>query len=228
MDTVSPYYGTWHCARLDIVQEVVAVLWQATEQPSAWEPSVPIEQAKHNAYVSLAAVMLGLLNGMRPAEILRSRRWHFDRDNLSLAIAGKSHARLPGYRRVPLLLETAKILSWCFGIMDGKTESKTKNTRLFCLYHDDGQLVRGTSADLENILVKTGRANLDFYSFRHRCRTDMLALNVPERQLNYLMGHESRGVRATSIYLDDTFADLATNYQVAARQLAQRYGIIRG
>ena len=161
---------------------------------------------------------------MRPAEILRSRRWHFDRDNLFLSVAGKSHARLPGYRRVPLLAKTAKILSQCFGTRD----KETANTRLFCLYQADGQLVRGISADLENILVKTGRINLDFYSLRHRYRTDMLALDVPERQLNYLMGHESRGVRAFSIYLDDAFADLATNYQTAARQLARRYGIIRG
>lgn len=228
MDAVSSHYGTWHCARPDIVQEVVAALWQATEQPSAWEPSLPLEQAQHNAYVSLAAVALGLLNGIRPAEILRTRRWHFDRDNLFLAIAGKSHARLPGYRRVPLLPKTASILSVCFDIPDEKIRNDAKSTRLFCLFHDDGQLTRGTSVDLDNILVKAGRAGLDFYSLRHRYRTDMLALGVPERQLNHLMGHESRGVRAFSIYLDDAFATLVTNYQTAACQLAQRYGIIRG
>jgi len=98
------------------------------------------------------------------------------------------------------------------------------------LFNDNGEFTGLTTRELNGILVKAAHvAGMepapDFYSLRHRFRTDMLACAMPEHILTYLMGHESRGIESRSIYLERSLDDLVPIYCQCARQLAGRYGL---
>ena len=65
----------------------------------------------------------------------------------------------------------------------------------------------------------------DFYSLRHRYRTDMLGLDVPFHILNYLAGHESLGIESMNIYLERSIQNITAIYSNAARRIAARYEV---
>ena len=67
--------------------------------------------------------------------------------------------------------------------------------------------------------------SLDLYSFRHLFRTSMLAFDVPEHLLTYMMGHETRGADSVNIFLERSLVDLVPIYHAAVERLIADYHI---
>jgi hypothetical protein len=219
------YMGSWHVPRLDIVRKIVCVLQDGLIQPQQSNPFLSPAQARHNALTSWFVVALALLAGPRPFEIRRIRSNHLDLNGLWLSLRGKPHVSRPAFRRIPLLPELVpqvKALLRNYPDLMGRYK--------LGLFNDNGEFTGLTTRELNGILAKAGHvAGMDlapdFYSLRHRFRTDMLACAMPEHILTYLMGHESRGIESRSIYLERSLDDLVPLYCQCARQLAGRYGI---
>jgi hypothetical protein len=95
--------------------------------------------------------------------------------------------------------------------------SKTKN---FQIYGDNKRRMIKTS-DLDQMLPKMyskfAMTNTPiFYGFRHRFRTDMLDAELPETEINYLMGHESQGFEAWNVFREESFNDPKLYLQAAS------------
>ena len=219
------YMGSWHVPRLDIVRKIVRVLQEDLFLPQQSDPFLSPAQARHNALTSWFVVALALLAGPRPFEVRRIRSNHLDLNGLWLSLRGKPHVSRPAFRRIPLLPELVSPVKTLLGDCPNQ-----KGRHKLGLFNDKGEFIGLTTRELNGILVKAGHVAgvelaPDFYSLRHRFRTDMLACAMPEHFLTYLMGHESRGIESRSIYLERSLDDLVPLYCHSAKQLARRYGI---
>jgi len=219
------HMGSWHVPSLDIIRKIVGVLQAGLIQPRQSEPFLSPAQARHNALTSWFVVALALLAGPRPFEFRRIRSNHIDLNGLWLSLHGKPHVSRPAFRRIPLLPELVPPVKALLGDCPDPT-----GRHKLGLFNDKGEFMRLTTRQLNEILVKAGNVvgmelAPDFYSLRHRFRTDMLACAMPEHLLTYLMGHESRGIESRNIYLERSLDDLVPRYYQCARQLAERYGI---
>ncbi|MBW8012941.1 MAG: tyrosine-type recombinase/integrase [Chloroflexi bacterium] len=216
-------FGSWHVPRLDLIRQIVANLQNPLSHPEYIFKELKPELAKHNMLVSYSAVCLGLLNGLRPFEITRLARNHIHLNEGFLIIDGKARQSLRAYRKAPILPEITPLFT--------ELKNSTLRNKLFYFYEPIDRLKSLKTGDLNSILILVGNClNLvhtpDFYSFRHRFRTDMLAAGMSEFKLNYLMGHEKTGSEPFSIYYHLPMQDLFKNYTKAARQLANSYGIL--
>ena len=99
------------------------------------------------------------------------------------------------------------------------------------LYDKRGDWQSVVSSDLDDIIADIcQRAGMrifpDFYSLRHRFRSDMLIGGMPEYLINFLMGHETRGIESLNIYLERNLDDLVFQYTRTARPLIEKYGFV--
>ena len=217
------YSGSWHVLKADVLTEVINVLQNGLVHPNEWDPFLSDEKAQYNARMRFDVVALGSLIGIRDFETLRVRYRDLDYDGLWLSIRGKFHQSRPGFRRVPLVSEM------CLGLKH-LIEKSPHRDGLWGLYDAKGNWREMTTGTLDQILSESCcRAGLDvqpdFYSLRHRFRTDLLEADMPEHLINYLMGHEAIGAQSRNIYLERTLDDLVPLYAKIARQLVEKYKI---
>jgi integrase len=159
-------------------------------------------------------------------EIRRLRNQDIDLSGSWLAVHGKSHQRRPAYRRLPYLAGIGGLIR---EIQNETKGSQRPKRALLGLYIVEKEWRPLAQEDLEGILESAGeRAGInpvpDFYSLRHRFRTDWLAADIPFRLISYMMGHESTGFEAFSIYQDERLDALEETYRDAAGRLAGGYG----
>jgi integrase len=222
------FFGSWHCPRPEVIQSIVSAVKRDLEDAAHCDPPLEPHHARYNASIRLLTIALALLNGLRPFEITRIKRRHVDLSGPWLAVRGKPHCTRLAFRRLPILRELIPL--FCEILGHGEVyNSPTRN--LIGIYGTDDKWRKAKQSDLEAILADAGQCIgletvPDLYGFRHRFRTDMLAANVPEHMLNYLMGHENRGTESHSIYLDQTIQDLGKMYQDVALNMAMRYGLV--
>ncbi len=219
--------GSWYVVRQDVLTRIIAYLRGCLEHGVDWAGGLAVEQAHYNALARWTVVALSTLTGLRPGEIVDIKPHHVDLEAGRIAIQGKPHLIMPGYRRVPILPELRPFLAELLQI------AKTKRMpRIFGLFDITATWRPLETGDL-NACISTACQRLfldaapDFYSLRHRFRTDMLELGVSEHYLNYLVGHEGFGNETFNGYLDRSLAGLVPAYEQAARVIAARYGIFR-
>jgi integrase len=220
------YFGSWRVARKDLVIDLVKELLAGINQPQTHEPDLPKRMAAHNARVRLAVIGLGLLSGVRKQEIARLRRQDVDLEEGWVAVRGKPHCNRPAFRRLPLLPQMTALIRT---INPRAVMTSHPKTGLFALYDRDGKASRLTSRGVEEILGFMGgrmgyRAMPDFHGLRHRFRSDWLAKGVDAALIDFLMGHESVGMEAYSIYSDAGIKCLAETFRAVAGELAREYG----
>jgi hypothetical protein len=227
--TPSAAVGSWRCARVDTVQAAVRELREAADNPDVWYPGIPHPKAEINKQTRLLAVCLSLLNGVRPRELFDLRARNIDLKGLRISIHGKPHQKRSAYRCLPILPEIGDLLKF---VLQGRNGDQHPHRRIIGFYSEQGQWKSGTVKDLNGILTFAGnrqgyRFMPDFYSLRHRFRTDWLELGAPEFILNYLMGHEAKGFEYFGIHQDARLEGVELLYREYAGRLAKRYGVFQ-
>ncbi len=218
-------FGSWHVVRSDITSTMIATLLRAMDQPNGWYSQLTEEQSKYNILVMLLSLLLALLLGLRPFEIIRIRPRHLDLENHWLAVHGKPHVSRPAFRRLPIPILIRELLSHIL-----KKREISPSGTLLGLYNSKGVWKALTQKNLfaaiQTICIHAELSIApDLYSFRHRFRTDMLAAGIPEHLLNYLMGHETRGAESVNIFMERSLTDLEPTYTAAVQKLIAKYGI---
>jgi hypothetical protein len=224
---LSEFVGSWRCAREDCMRAVVKELQASAYDPEIWDPGIPRQLAERNRQIRLAAVCLSLLNGIRPMELLDLRAQNVDLPGLRISIHGKPHQKRSAYRCLPILPEMGLLLK---EIIQSRNGGLHPRRRIFGFFSQDGRWSPATTAQLNDILIFAGnrqgfRFMPDFYSLRHRFRTDWTALGAPEFLLNYMMGHEAKGFEFFGVHQDTRLEGLDNHYRKYATQLAERYGV---
>jgi integrase len=225
-ETPEEFFGSWRVARRDLVIDLVKELLVGLREPNSHEPDLPKRLAAHNARVRMAVIGLGLLSGVRKREIVLLRRQDVDLEDGWIAIRGKPHCHRPAYRRLPLLLEMMTLISRIHPQAEMATHPRRK---LFTLFDQNGQPRDLTPSGIEEMLqFMGGRMGVtlmpDFYGLRHRFRSDWLAKGVATAAIDFLMGHESVGMEAHSIYRDSRIEGLRETYHAVAGELGREYG----
>lgn len=219
------FFGSWRVASRDLVVDLIKELLAGLHRPETHEPDLPRRLAAHNARVRFAVIGLGLLSGVRKSEIVLLRRQDIDLEDGWIAVRGKPHRNRPAYRRLPLLPEMATLLRRIHPKSEMSAHPKMK---MFALYDQNRQAHDLTPAVIEEMLdFMGGRLGLrlmpDFYGLRHRFRSDWLARGAPTAVIDFLMGHESVGMEAHSIYRDSRIKGLMETYRTVAGELAREY-----
>jgi hypothetical protein len=225
-ETAEEFFGSWRVARRDLVIDLVRESLAGLQEPGRHEPNLPKRQAIHNARVRAAVIGLGLLSGVRKSEICLLRRQDVDLEDGRVAIHGKPHRARPAYRRLPLLPKIAALIGRIHSRAERIGHPKRK---MFALIDNEGRMRDLNPSGVEGILTFMGeRMGVtrmpDFYGLRHRFRSDLFARGVSTDAIDYLMGHESMGMEAHSIYRDSTIEDLEEIYRKAAGDMAREYG----
>jgi integrase len=219
------YCGSWRVIRTDIVQQIIHVLADNLIDPMDWDCGLTEQQWHQNALARWSAVVMALLMGLRTFEIPRILVRHLDLPGSWLAISGKARGEDAAYRRIPILSEISPLLSQL-----SQLAIQRQKAHIFGFYDQTGIWKPATSNALEEILENISHVLRlpyapAFYGLRHCFRSNMLEQGVPEHLLNYLMGHQSRGVEAFNPYLERSLSDLARVYRMAARKMEQKYAI---
>jgi len=219
--------GSRYVVRRDVLVRIISYLRGCLDRSVDWTGALSTEQAHFNALVRWTAVVLAVLTGLRPREIIQLQARHVDLEGGRIAIQGKPHLAMPGYRRVPILRELRPFLSELIKISESH-----KTSHLFGLYDPEAGLSPLKTSDLDDCMFITCQrlfmeAAPDFYSLRHRFRTDLLAQEMNEHFLNYLMGHEGYGCETFNGYLDRSLNGLIVSYENAARTIAELYRIFQ-
>jgi hypothetical protein len=227
VDGIIPAWtGSWRVIRQDVLAKLLACLKGCRDHAVDWDGGLPPYLVRYNALVRWLVVSMALLTGIRPLELSRVKPRHLDRETGWMAVHGKPHLTVPGYRRLPVLPELWPFLDQLLIVA-----KKEKHPYLFGLYNHTSMWKPLDSGSLDVILTTACQrlfmnAAPDFYSLRHRFRSDMLELRLDEYYLNYLMGHEAAGRETFNGYQERDFSGLTPSYENAARVLVARYGVL--
>ncbi len=221
------YFGSARVASFGVIMDIVEVL---NEDLSLFmRTSFDHRQKIHylDAITKLIAVMIGLLNGLRPFEICRLKYKHLDCENNRLAVIGKSRGSKPAFRHLPILPTVSNMIRDMLNQVDIDVSPRSFLFRLSSL--NSSKRTRLLVKDLDQILVDAAkRAGWSyapiFYGLRHRFRSDMLKLRVDEQIIDFMMGHEIIGQEPFSVYSELNLGHLEEQYQLVASELADLYG----
>jgi integrase len=176
--------GSWHA----IDPKIAKTLAQFFLRPKSVKnshPGLTPAQQRHNQKVFEAAYLLGLLNGLRDFEPGRLSIKDFDPGGPSLLVTGRGQQRriLPLH---PILANRLENLQ--------RTAQRTNfKNRLLWIYDSRCPRVQLSAKVLNNFFSQSceqlGLPTIDFYSLRHRFRSDLHTAGIPDCELNYLMGH---------------------------------------
>ena len=224
---LSEFVGSWRCAREDCIRAAIKELQASAYDPEIWDPGIPRQLAERNRQTRLSAVCLSLLNGIRPMELLDLRAQNIDLPGLKISIHGKPHQKRSAYRCLPILPEMGSLLKEIIQVRNGDLHL---HRRIIGFFSQKGRWSPATTEQLNDILIFAGnrqgfRFMPDFYSLRHRFRTDWTALGAPEFMLNYMMGHETKGFEFFGVHQDTRLEGLDIHYRKISTQLAERYSV---
>ncbi len=160
-------------------------------------------------------------------ELLDLRAQNVDLPGMRISIHGKPHQRRSAYRCLPILPEMGPLLKEIIQVRNGDLHLRR---RIIGFFSQEGKWSPATTEQLNGILTMAGnrqgfRFMPDFYSLRHRFRTDWTALGAPEFLLNYMMGHETKGFEFFGVHQDARLEGLDIHYRKFSTQLAERYGV---
>jgi integrase len=199
---------------------------EAVAAPSKSGLDIDPPAARAKARAILLVVSLALLNGLRPFEITRLEVRDVDLAGLSIVVRGKRRGSGEAYRRLPILPVVGDLIR---GALREAHGHRGRALLMGPWGHSSrwrGATLKDIGSALKVLCLRTGMEwPLELYALRHRFRTDMLEIGIPERFLNYLMGHESEGFENRGLYTDHTLHGLREAYVRAAEELARRYGI---
>lgn len=222
---VNIQFGSWRTIRFDVLVHILEYLHSCINKTASASSSMVSEISKWNAMIEWVLVAISLLTGIRPFELVSIRPQHIDLEAGWISLQGKARAGIPAFRRIPILPELTPFL------LKIQAEARRhKSKYLFGFYDAAGIWCSFETGSLEEILCRASaylrlKDSPDFYSLRHRFKSDFMVAGLCELYLNYMLGHESRGTEAYNIYLDRSMAGLADAYFDACRQVAARYGI---
>jgi integrase len=217
--------GSWRTIRADVLASILVYLKARIDDDIDIVSSPALDLTQWNATVDWAVVVLALLTGIRPFELVSVDVRHLDLGDGWLSLRGKSRAGTPAFRRIPIFPALVPYLEKVRG-----TPGSRRSGPFWGHYDDSGVWHPFETSDLDDILRVASqslhlRESPDFYSLRHRFKTDFMAAGLSEHFLNYLIGHESRGTEAYNIYLDHSMTGLAAAYFDACGRVAMQYGI---
>lgn len=209
--------GSWHALELEVIN-ALAAFFHGPDARQLVPPGLTRSQKLYNLRVYETAFGLGCLNGLRDFELPRLEINDYCPETQSLVVRGRG-GRMRELPLHPTLCERIKRLL--------RARRQTKSTQLLWLYGKTGQQVRLSTKKVNQFFAEAckilGWEALDFYSLRHRFRSELVRLGIPDAIINYLMGHGKNYIgNFSQNSLDDAVWQA---YLPAAEQLIEKFGI---
>lgn len=209
--------GSWHALELGVITNL-ATFFRSSDAKQLVPTHLNRSQKLHNLLVYEIIFLLGCLNGLRDFEASRLEISDYSPENQSLVIRGRG-GRMRELPLHPMLSERIERLL--------RTRRKPDTTQLLWLYGKTGRQVRLTTSKVNAFFAEAcliiGWDALDFYGLRHRFRSELVRLGIPDTIINYLMGH---GKDYVSNFNQNSLDDVVLQaYLSASAALIEKFGL---